>query len=246
MSDRSRPSRPTSPRASDLTEQLFWNRSIQHELLLGSHPGATDPFPTDALAIARNGDLFVVPLRRTATALAGPSPLRTAFLFQGFEVTARFAGAEQVGELLVLHALAPTGTPRLVAYELGRYWDGWLDTRGRPPGLARRREVRHRLVHALAAAQPPRLPSRSASGSASYRLTPGQRTSRCASRSSGAQALVDPLLAIAGASLLADNQRPVSVRSTVAASSPPPDLSLAVTRSRVKQAPRGLPIITLR
>jgi hypothetical protein len=117
---------PTSP----LTEQLFWNRSITSELLFGSKPEATDPLSTGTLVVSPNGGLFTVPTAATPASGTAPAPLRTAFLFQNFEVSARLSGAVLVARYSTFALWRPTAIPRLGVYEVGRYWDGWLAPRG--------------------------------------------------------------------------------------------------------------------
>jgi Dolichyl-phosphate-mannose-protein mannosyltransferase len=198
--------------ANDLTEQLFWNRSIQHELLLGSHPGATDPLATDGLGIASNGDLFVLPSAKDPSGPREPIPLRNAFLFHGFAVSARFAGATQVASYSSYTLWRPAGTPRLVAYELGRYWDGWLGRRGGLqvwPAGARSGTVSFTL--SLPRSRPAPVTVRF--GNRSYRLTPGDHLA-VRLPIHGDKPWSTTFSTTAGSGRLPDN-RVVSVRSTV-------------------------------
>ena len=103
-----------------LIEQLFWNPSIVHELLLGAEADATDTFTTERLAVGRDGTL-----------LTGGRPLQTAILFDGFLATPVFRGVScPPAASTPLSLWRRTGTPRLRLLELGRYPDGWLDPSG--------------------------------------------------------------------------------------------------------------------
>ncbi len=195
-----------APRTS-LLEQLFWNRSIGEELLFGSDPVATDVFATGTLHVASDGSLTVPG--------GGPGgvarPLGTAFLFQGFAVTPLFTGAKLVARYSSYTLWRPAGTPRLRAYELGRYWDGWLAPEG---GL----EVWFAGVPAGTVSFTLSLPrSRPAPvtvlfGQTSYRLQPGDRVSvRIPVRGPGPWST--RFTATAGAGPAADG-REVSLRST--------------------------------
>ena len=94
--------------AGSLIEQLFWNRSIKQELLLGRGAGPTDVFATRTLRVEQDGVLTV-----------GGQAARTAILFQGFEYH-RCARERQARRLLVdLQLWQPTGPPRLSVLEVG-------------------------------------------------------------------------------------------------------------------------------
>ena len=101
-----------------LTEQLYWNRSIAHEVVLtGADP--TDAFEAPPVKVAGDGTL-VTP--------AGP--LRTPILFEQFGATARFQQATLVGETSSFALWKPKGVARLGLLETGRYHDGWLGASG--------------------------------------------------------------------------------------------------------------------
>ncbi len=198
--------------ASALLEQLFWNRSIEGEFLLGSNPSATDPFATTTLRVAADGTLLV-PDSSAAGGSPGAAgtPIHTALLFQGFKVSVRFAGATPVARFSSFTLWRPRGAPRLTTYELGRYWDGWLAAEG---GL----EVWTGGAMSGTVSFTLSLPrTRSAAvtirfGSRTYRLDPGARISvRIPVRGT---AWSTQFSASAGASRLAD-RRSVSVRSTL-------------------------------
>ena len=197
--------------APALTEQLFWNNSIKHELLFGVDPSPTDPLATEGLTVAADGDLFVVSPGASATQPGAVSPLRTAFLFQGFAVTARFAAAVQLGREGSFTLWRPTGIPRLRVYELGRYFDGWLGTRGGLevwPAGSRAGTVSFSL--SLPRSRPHAVTVRF--GARSYRLAPGAR--RRADPDRRLETVVDHLRRQRRQSVLADG-RTVGVRSTI-------------------------------
>jgi hypothetical protein len=93
-----------------LLEQLFWNPSVRHEVLLG-YALPTDTFPAPRLRIARDG---------TLTGVRGP------VLFQEFGVTAQFEDAELLERAGTLALWRPLGAAQLHLLADGRYWDGWL------------------------------------------------------------------------------------------------------------------------
>ena len=99
-------------------QQLFWNRSVNRVVLM---PGATiiDPFPADAVAIARDGSL-----RAGDDALDGP------LLVDQHVVTVQLSGAKEVATAPGYSLFEPTGTPRLSMLFAGRHHDGWLGGRG--------------------------------------------------------------------------------------------------------------------
>ena len=99
-------------------QQLFWNRSVKRVVLM---PGATiiDPFPADAVAIARDGSLR-----------AGDAPLDGPLLVDQHVVTVRMSGAKEVATAPGYSLFEPTGTPRLSMLFAGRHHDGWLGGRG--------------------------------------------------------------------------------------------------------------------
>jgi hypothetical protein len=99
-------------------QQLFWNRSVNRVVLM---PGATiiDPFPADAVTIARDGSLR-----------AGGAPLDGPLLVDQHVVTARLSGAKEIATAPGYSLFEPTGTPRLSMLFAGRHHDGWLGGRG--------------------------------------------------------------------------------------------------------------------
>ncbi len=197
--------------ASALTEQLFWNRSIQHELLLGSSPAATDPLSTETLRVAADGELLLPALANGRAAGAQGEPLRGAFLFQGFEVSARFSAAKAVARYSSFTLLKPVGIPRLSTYELGRYWDGWLAPAGGLevwPGSASAGELSFTLSLPRSA---PRVVALRVAG-VTYRVQPG-RALAVRIPIHGSEPWSTRFTALGGSGALADG-RAVSVRST--------------------------------
>jgi hypothetical protein len=96
-------------------EQLYWNRSVAHEALLGDAQ-PTDVYPTQQIRVARDG---------TLAGIGGN------VLFQGFAATARFANATLVARAGSFSLWSAQGAPRLALLEQGRYSDGWLARSGR-------------------------------------------------------------------------------------------------------------------
>ncbi len=96
-------------------EQLYWNRSITHERLLGAAV-ATDVYAAPGIAVGRDGSL---------NGVSGP------VLFQGYAATERFQNASVVATAGTFTLWSADGTPRLALLEEGRYADGWLARSGR-------------------------------------------------------------------------------------------------------------------
>ena len=108
---------PPGARKEQSWEQLFWNRSVQRLLLLGSPP--IDHFATKQVQVARDGRLLV-------DGRADRRPL----LVQTYASTVQLAGAKRVRHQLIFDLYRPTGTPRLRLIAAGRYADDWLAPRG--------------------------------------------------------------------------------------------------------------------
>jgi hypothetical protein len=105
--------------AGDLLTQLFWNPSAARELVF-QNASPTDAFTTSRLTVAPDG------------ALRTPSgPLRGPFLWQGYGVSAKFAGATLVAHEGTFSLWKPSSVPRVRLLVTGRYWDGWLAWSGR-------------------------------------------------------------------------------------------------------------------
>jgi hypothetical protein len=142
-------------------EQLYWNRSIAHEALLG------DALPTDVYAaprihVAADGTLGTVPGN---------------VLVQGYAATVRFQNATLLSRAGSFSLWSADSAPKLSLLEQGRYSDGWLSRSGRiavwPDATGRTRgTVRFALSlprHAVA-------PVTIAFGKVHYRVVPGRVT----------------------------------------------------------------------
>jgi hypothetical protein len=142
-------------------EQLYWNRSIAHEALLG------DALPTDVYAaprihVAADGTLGTVPGN---------------VLVQGYAATVRFQNATLLSRAGSFSLWSADSAPKLSLLEQGRYSDGWLSRSGRiavwPDATGRTRgTVRFALSlprHAVA-------PETIAFGKVHYRVVPGRVT----------------------------------------------------------------------
>ena len=99
----------------NLLYELYWNPSIQRELLLGTAV-PTDVFRAPRLQIRRDG------------ALAG---VRGDILFHDYGTTGRFANATKVASMGHFTLWRTQGVPRLRLVFEGRFWDGWLSPTGR-------------------------------------------------------------------------------------------------------------------
>jgi hypothetical protein len=107
-----------SPPAGAL-EQLYWNRGITRELLLGD-AAATDSYAAPALRIARDGSLHD----------AAGHGVTGNLLMQNYAATASFQGARRTAAAGTFTLWSAGGTPRLDLLEEGRYSDGWLAPSG--------------------------------------------------------------------------------------------------------------------
>jgi hypothetical protein len=108
---------PGSPRGLGF-EQLFWNRTIEDVLRL---PDAEpiDSFGQSTLRIARDGRL-----------IADGEVVRQPLLVSQYGSTAVLADAVRVRQELSVDLWRPIGTPRMAMLVDGRYFDGWLASRG--------------------------------------------------------------------------------------------------------------------
>ena len=110
----------TSPAPDGLlTEQLYWNTSVSHEVLLGD-AHRTDAFVAPAVRIAADGTL------RTAD-----GPVRTPVLFEQYGMSAVFQDATRIEQTPSFALWQPHRAARLAMLEAGRYFDGWLAPTGR-------------------------------------------------------------------------------------------------------------------
>ncbi|HEV7641339.1 MAG TPA: hypothetical protein VGO39_10775, partial [Gaiellaceae bacterium] len=148
-----------SPPASAL-EQLYWNRSITREALLGD-ASPTDVYAAPRVRVAGDGTLLGV---------------GNNVLVQDFATTVQFANARLVTTASTFSLWSADSTPKLSLLERGRYSDGWLARSGKltvwPDAAGRTRgTVRFTLSLPAGAA-----PTTVRFGKADYDVSPGQRT----------------------------------------------------------------------
>ncbi len=188
-----------APRAA-LAEQLYWNRSLTRELVLGNNAEPTDAFAAPTVQVSREGVIR-----------AGGETVSTAILFQGFAVTPVFTGAALVARAGSFSLWRPLGAARLRLLETGRFWDGWLAQSGELevwPGTTRPGTVAFTL--SLPQAAPSAVTIRF--GARRYRLAPGDRVAVSYRIPAGGRWRVRFRTTVGGRFL--GDLRPVSVRST--------------------------------
>jgi hypothetical protein len=141
-------------------EQLYWNRSLTHEALLGA------ALPTDVYAAPRVNVGHDGTLRGVGSNV----------LLQEYAATAEFANAQLVARAGTFSLWSADGTPRLALLEQGRYSDGWLSRSGRltvwPDAAGNTRGTLRFTLLLPADAQP----STIAFGKAHYDVHPGEKT----------------------------------------------------------------------
>jgi hypothetical protein len=148
-----------SPPASAL-EQLYWNRSITGEALIGA------ALPTDVYAATR------IRVGRDGTLLGVGSNV----LVQDYAATVRFANARLVATATTFSLWSADSAPKLSLLERGRYSDGWLARTGKLtvwPDAAGNTRGTIRFTLSLPAGA---VPTTVRFGKASYDVNPGQRT----------------------------------------------------------------------
>jgi hypothetical protein len=103
---------------TEVVEDLFWNRSIDHVLLA---PGAPllDPFPSDRLRVADDGTL-----------LASGKPVQGPLLVSESVELIRFADARLLAARKPYRLWSFDGPARVRLVMLGRWHDGWLASGG--------------------------------------------------------------------------------------------------------------------
>jgi hypothetical protein len=141
-------------------EQLYWNRSLTHEALLGAAL-PTDVYPAPHVHVSANGTLGGV---------------GSNVLLQEYAATAAFTNAKLVGRAGTFSLWAAEGTPRLALLEQGRYSDGWLSRAGRltvwPDAAGRTRGTLRFALSLPVDAQPTTV----AFGKAHYDVRPDETT----------------------------------------------------------------------
>ncbi len=100
---------------ADLLSQLYWNASIDRELLLGTAT-ATDVFRAPHLVIGQDGRL---------------EPVRGDVLFHDYGALGHLADARVLAAHAGFTLWHPNGAARLRDLVEGRFWDGWLAESGR-------------------------------------------------------------------------------------------------------------------
>lgn len=96
-------------------EQLYWNRSITHEALVGAAQ-PTDVYAAPRIRVARDGTLLGV---------------GSNVLVQDYAATAQFANARLVASAGTFSLWSADSAPRLSLLERGRFSDGWLARTGK-------------------------------------------------------------------------------------------------------------------
>jgi hypothetical protein len=141
-------------------EQLYWNRSITHEALLGpARP--TDIYPAPEIRVGRDGSLTGV---------------RGNLLFQRYAATARFSNATLVARAGTFSLYRSDATPRLSLLERGRYSDGWLARSGRLQVWPDASGRTHGTLSFTLSLPPGKQPATVRFGKVHYRLEPGGAT----------------------------------------------------------------------
>jgi hypothetical protein len=141
-------------------EQLYWNRSVTHEALLG------DALPTDVYAAPR----IHVAADGTLTGVSGN------VLVQGYAATARFQNATLLSRAGSFSLWSSETAPKLSLLEQGRYSDSWLARSGRlsvwPDATGRSRGTVHFTLSLPRGSQPVTV----AFGKVHYLVEPGEDT----------------------------------------------------------------------
>jgi hypothetical protein len=141
-------------------EQLYWNRSITHEALVG------DALPTDVYAAPR------IRVAGDGTLLG----VGANVLVQDYAATAQFANARLVASAGTFSLWSADSAPRLSLLERGRFSDGWLARTGKlsvwPDASG---NTRGTLSFTLSL-PPNGAPTTVRFGKAHYDIRPGERT----------------------------------------------------------------------
>lgn len=142
------------------TEQLYWNRSVTHEVRLGNAL-PTDVYPAPRVHAAPDGTL---------------SGVRGNVLFQAFAATAEFQNATLLARAGSFTLWSSESAPKLGLLEQGRYYDSWLARTGRLtvwPDATGRSQGTLRFTLSL---PPGAKPVTVRFGRASYDVEPGRQT----------------------------------------------------------------------
>jgi hypothetical protein len=102
-----------------VTEQLFWNRSLDRLLLL-PEAAPPDTFAVEQSAIGEDGSILV-----------DGKPFTGPMLVDSYSATTELRGVTQVARTRIFRLFEPVGTPRLSLYVTSRFYDGWLGPTGK-------------------------------------------------------------------------------------------------------------------
>jgi hypothetical protein len=182
-------------RDRDLLYELYWNTSIDRELLLGN-ASATDAFSAPSLRVARDGTLENVD---------------GDFLFHDFGTTGRFVGARLVGRHGGFSLWRSDGKPRFRLDLEGRYRDGLLARNGTIRAWPVESDAGIRVSFQLAAPARRRFAVTLDLGRTSISLRPGGQKRIVCTRGSGP--LTVPFAARTG-TIITPDLRQVSARLT--------------------------------
>jgi hypothetical protein len=141
-------------------EQLYWNRSITHEALVGDAQ-ATDVYAAPRIRVARDGTLIGV---------------GGTVLVQNYAATLQFANARLVATAGSFSLWSAESAPRLSLLERGRFSDGWLARTGKLsvwPDASGRTRGTLRFTLSL---PPSGAPTTVRFGKAHYDIRPGEKT----------------------------------------------------------------------
>jgi hypothetical protein len=108
---------PPGSRKEQSWEQLFWNRSVDRLLLLGTPE--IDSYASGHVRVAPDGRMLV-----------GGKTIRSPLLVQTYASTVQLTGMRRVRHELIFDLYRPVATPRLKLIAAGRYADRWLAPRG--------------------------------------------------------------------------------------------------------------------
>jgi hypothetical protein len=141
-------------------EQLYWNRSITHEALVGDAQ-PTDVYAAPRIRVARDGTLIGV---------------GSNVLVQNYAATLQFANAQLIATAKSFSLWSAESAPRLSLLERGRFSDGWLARTGKlsvwPDATGRTRGTLRFTLSLPASGAPTTVRF----GRAHYDIRPGEKT----------------------------------------------------------------------
>jgi hypothetical protein len=145
----------------DLLYQLYWNQSIDRELLF-DHAVPTDAFAASPLRIANDGRI---------------QNLGREFLLHDFGTTIHFDDTTDVARSGDFVLVRPHGTPAVRFAIVGRFRDGWLTTSGKLLAWPSRNTAGVRVSFRISLPGNAARPVRVVLGNAPFVLSPGRRAS---------------------------------------------------------------------